>query len=90
MFRVKKKQVENQGEGSVAPCLTWIRVKLVNEEGEEYADQAYEATLTSGQRDDRLDQNGGSWHRYIPPGQCQYKFSILEEVEKWQPPELES
>jgi hypothetical protein len=90
MFRIRQKQVENQGEGSVAPCLTWIRVRLVNEEGQEYADERYQATLTSGQREDRLDQKGGSWHRYIPPGQCQYQFSILEEVASWEPPKVET
>jgi hypothetical protein len=90
MFRIRQKQVENQGQGSVSPCLTWIRVRLVNEEGQEYSDEPYEATLTSGQRPDRLDQGGASWHRYIPPGQCQYQFSILDQVASWEPPKVET
>lgn len=88
MFRVRKKQVEQAGEGSVAPCLSWIRVRIINEEGQEYVDEPYQATLTNGQREDRLDLNGASWHRYIPPGQCQYQMKILDEVAAWQPPKM--
>ncbi|HSO00457.1 MAG TPA: hypothetical protein VLS89_19330 [Candidatus Nanopelagicales bacterium] len=93
MFRVRRSQVEAadaQGSG-VQPCLSSIRVRLVNEEGEPYPEQLYKATLTNGQRDDMLDRNGGSWHRYIPPGQCTYDLSgILKEVQDWTPPAVEA
>ncbi len=91
MFRVRRSQVEAvESEGAVQPCLSWIRVRLVNEEGKPYLDASYQATLTDGQKADRLDQNGGAWHRYIPPGHCQYDFSrVLEAVARWQPPSLE-
>lgn len=91
MFRVRRSQLQAvESQGAVQPCLSWIRVRLVNEEGEPYDAHSYQATLTSGQKEDLLDQNGGSWHRYIPPGHCQYNFSkILEAVARWEPPSLE-
>ncbi|EYF08093.1 hypothetical protein [Chondromyces apiculatus] len=92
MFRVRRAQVDAvDSQGAVQPCLSWIRLRLVNDEGEPYSGESYQATLTNGAKEDKLDQNGGSWHRYIPPGQCQAEFSkILEAVERWQVPPMET
>ncbi|WP_156339055.1 hypothetical protein [Chondromyces crocatus] len=88
---MRRSQVEAvDGQGAIQPCLSWIRVRLVNEEGQPYQDERYQASLTNGTKGEALDQNGGSWHRYIPPGQCQFEFSkVLESVERWQPPKME-
>lgn len=59
--------------------LTWIEIKLVDEDGNPVPNERYEVTLPDGRiRKGALDKDGGAYIDQIPAGQCKVCFPDID------------
>jgi len=66
--------------------LSWIEIKLVDEDGEPVPGEAYQVTLPDGSTvaEGTLDENGKARVEGFEPGQCKVTFPNLDES-VWEP-----
>jgi type VI secretion system secreted protein VgrG len=69
-----------------AKKLSWIEIKLVDEDGEPVPGEAYRVTLPDGETvaEGTLDDKGYARVEGFEPGQCQVTFPNLDES-VWEP-----
>ena len=79
-----QKQPQNTATGS-SPKLSWIEIRLVDEDGQPVPGAAYEIILPDGSiKSGSLNAKGAARYDQIPAGQCEVRFPELDAKE-WQP-----